>query len=524
MARIIDTALLSPEGYPDADGRIRSLSENHNDWVYNGLDCAVTLEIRNTLLQQLDPITRKTYNFSLALQGPIFEMSLRGLLVDKARRAEVLAKYRNQLMQIGTQLDAIINDGIGLSLNWRSNAQLKKLFYDVMSLPPVRKRDANGAMSPTVNREALEKLTQYMMAEPLCNRILLLRDIDKKRSFLETELDADSRMRSNYNIAGTNTGRLSSAVSDFGTGTNSQNVDRDLRSVFVADKGMKLGNLDLEQADARNVGAINWNLFVGSHGEDFAGAYLNACESGDLHTTVCRMAWHDLNWADDAKANKVVAEAIAYRNDSYRQLAKKLGHGTNYYGTPPTMARHTKVDRKIIEEFQARYFRGFPAIPAWHEWVKSELKSTHQLTTLMGRRRSFFGRAEEASTLREAIAFAPQSMTADEVDTGLLRLFRANRVQLLAQVHDSILIQYPEEQEDEIIPWAIDLMKVTIPLTKGREFHVPVDAKVGWNWGDTTFEKDGKTVKENPDGLMKYKGHDPRKRTEKVPLDIRSLL
>lgn len=101
-------------------------------------------------------------------------------------------------------------------------------------------------------------------------------------------------------------------------------------------------------------------------------------------------------------------------------------------------------------------------------------------------------------------------MTADQIDTGLIRLFKANKVHLLLQVHDSILIQFPEEQEDEILPWAMEQLKVHIPLAKGRDFHVPVDAKVGYNWGE--FHE---TL--NPDGLIKWKGHDSRTRTPARP-------
>jgi len=293
-------------------------------------------------------------------------------------------------------------------------------------------------------------------------------------------------------------------MSDFGTGTNLQNVDRDLRSIFIADKGMKYANLDLEQADSRNVGAICWNNFHASRGEAFATTYLDACESGDLHTTVCKMAWRELDWTGDGH-DRQVAEATAYRNLSYRDLAKRLGHGTNYFGTPPTMAKHSKVEVGVIEQFQRNYFAAFQCIPAWHEWVGRELKESSALTTLLGRRRYFFGRPADAKNLRDAIAYSPQSMTADEIDTGIIRLWRAQRVQLLLQVHDNVLFQFPEEQEDEIIPWAVEQLRLDIPLTADRSYHVPVGVKTGWNGGDFG--------KANPDGLKKWEGGDDRTRS-----------
>lgn len=514
--RIIRTDLLTPD---------TPMSQNENDWVYNGLDCMVTLEVYHKTSSYLSNMTAGTYQFSRDLQGPVLEMTMRGVLIDKQRRQEVLSLYKSQIAFVANQLDMIIRDGIGLNtINWRSTTQLKQLMYGVLGLQPVRKRNAQGVFVPTVNREALEKLSGYFIAEPICNRLLLLRDLEKKRQFLETQLDDDGRIRTNFNIAGTNTGRLASAMSDYGTGGNLQNVDRELRSVFIADKGMKFCNLDLEQADARNYGAICWNDFVHTLGESTAGAYLDACESGDLHTRVCKMAWKTLDWGDDPQAFRAVADRIAYRSFSYRDLAKKLGHGTNFYGQPPTMAKHTKVERSLIEQFQREYFKGFPVIQERFKRVRQSLVDDGFLVSLFGRRRGFFGRPNDDATLREAIAYDPQSSTADEIDTGLIRLFTSGRVQLLIQVHDSILFQFPEEEENEIVPWALELLKVKLQLEKGREFYVPTEAKVGWNWGDVVNwtkedfgqgkckEADIGKVKENPDGLIKWKGGDLRKR------------
>ena len=502
------------------EAAIASLTSDQNEWVYNALDCCVTLEVFKALESQIDNIAKNTYEFSKSLQAPVLEMTTRGLLVDLGRKAEVAIEFQQKLDRIQTNFDRIITEGLGIGkINWNSPAQLKYLFYEVLGIKPRFKRNANGQRVPTVDRDTLEKIQSDFFAEPLAMHILALRDVGKKLSWLRTPLDKDNRFRFGINIAGTNTGRFSSSISDLGTGNNVQNIDRSLRSVFIADKGMKLCNVDLEQGDARNVAAICWNTFYTSHGEEFAGSYMRACESGDLHTTVSKLIWTDLAWTGDAAGDKKVAEQLFYRQDSYRQMAKKGGHGTNYYGTAPTMAMHLKMPRSIIREFQVNYFSAFPVIGQadhandydnWHNYVKQQLKERQQITTLMGRRRYFFGRPTEDETIRAAIAYEPQSLTADEINTGLLRLFRAGKFQLLAQVHDSILLQYPEELEDQLIPEILNLLKVKIELAGGKEFFVPVEAKTGWNWGDLS--------ETNPDGLKKYKGTDTRKRVRSATI------
>lgn len=499
MAQIINTAELTPQS---------ALSADESHWVYNGLDCCVTADVFQNIHPHLDPTSSTIYDFSRDLQAPVLEMMMRGLLVNQRKKHEVLRDMREKVMMLEANLTTLIEEGIGVkNINWRSPTQLNNLLYDVMGLPEVKKRNANGVFTRTSNREAIEKLSINFIAEPICNHLLLLRDLGKSIGFLETGIDPDGRMRSNLNIAGTNTGRFASSASDFGTGTNLQNVTSSLRSVFVADPGMKFANLDLEQADSRNVGALCWNTFVDhpDWNERLAGAYLDACEGGDLHTTVCKMASPNLGWGD-GRTDREIADQKAYRNKSYRDNSKVLGHGSNYLGTPITMAKHSKLPISLVKDFQINYFAAFPCIPAWHQTIFYALEHFAHLTTPFSRRRFFFGRPKDAATRREAVAYQPQSMTADEINQGILRLWRANKVQLLMQVHDSILFQYPEEQENEIIPWALKTLKTHLTLKKGRNFVVPTEAMTGWNWG---YHSD-----DNPDGLKKWKGEDNRVRQE----------
>lgn len=210
--------------------------------------------------------------------------------------------------------------------------QVKALMYDWLGLPEKKKRNSAGVYAPAVDRDSLEQLSQqYFIAEPFVRHILLSRDLHKQIVTLRTPLSPEGRYRTSLSIAGTKTGRLASSASDFADGNNLQNSDKRMKVIFIADPGKKFCNVDLEQADARNVGAMTWNLFP-----EYDGSLrlLDAAESGDLHTRVCRMCWTELPWTGNAKADREIADQKAYRNDSYRDLAKKLGHGTNFNGQP----------------------------------------------------------------------------------------------------------------------------------------------------------------------------------------------
>lgn len=501
------------------------LTPDQASWIYNGLDCAVTLEAFQNISENFDNINSRTYDLERRLQAPVLDMNMAGLLVD--RHALVNAQTTLESKRAGLELlaEEFLRDGYGVKWDWNSEkkfwnspAQMKWFFYEYLRLPVQRKRNVNGQMVPTTDRNALEKLSQYFVAAPFVNVLLHIRDVTKRLQFFKTEIDPDGYIRTNYNIAGTVTGRFSSAYTAFGTGRNLQNLDPIIKRVCCAANGNVLVELDLEQADSRNVGAACWNKFLSSHGPEFAGSYLDACEGGDLHTIVTRMARPDLGWPDDPALHRAIADAVAYRDYSYRDLSKKLGHGSNYYGKPPTMASHAKIPVPLAAEFQRNYFGAFPCIPEGHRQTEAQLRETGSITTIMGRRRFFFGRLDDEKTLRDAIAFEGQGATADEMNEGLIKLHEGRklfpRFQLRAQVHDSAMFEVAEEAVHEAVAWAKEALKVKIILEGDREFTVPTDAKVGYNWGPSGFDKTlNKEI--NPDGMQKWKGQ--HKRTRQNP-------
>jgi DNA polymerase-1 len=481
--------------YKTSEIKPADLAQAEKDLVYNGLDCAITAEVLEVLLRQLDPTTAKTYRFSCSLQAPVLDMRLRGIRVDTARRDAVVEMYYNRLDRLEHNLDRIVLEGVGMAdFNWRSTASLKELFYDRLRIPVIRYQGR-----PTVNRGALERMELYGVAKPIVRHLEAMRDVGKKISMLSTEIDADHRMRTSYNIGGTTTGRLSSSFSEFGTGTNLQNIEESLRSVFVADPGHKLAYFDAEQGESRVVGAIEGNLFG-----DWR--YLNACEGGDLHTNVAQLVWPDLPWTSDPGANRKRAEQPYYRHYDRRFMCKKIGHGSNYGGKPRTLGNQAHVEQDLIEDFQPKYFAAFPAHQRWHAHVEGQIRRSGYLISLTGRKRCFWGRRDDPAVLREAIAFDPQGSLADILNRGMLKVWEANQCQLLMQIHDAILFQYPQEAEDEIIPLVLDQLRYPIQLEGRREFTIPYEVKTGWNWGKYHGTS-------NPDGLKAWAGGDKRRRT-----------
>jgi DNA polymerase I-like protein with 3'-5' exonuclease and polymerase domains len=102
---------------------------------------------------------------------------------------------------------------------------MKEFFYDDLGVQVVLHRKTK---KPTLDDEALQKIGKK---NPLLQPLLDL--IAEKRSlgvFLSTfclmPLDSDMRMRTYYNVAGTETFRLNSGENAFGSGGNLQNIPK----------------------------------------------------------------------------------------------------------------------------------------------------------------------------------------------------------------------------------------------------------------------------------------------------------
>jgi DNA polymerase-1 len=481
-------------------------------WIYNALDNCITFEVHDKLQSHPGGFA---YDMARTMQGPALTLANRGIRVNLPERDRLITELSAQAVKYEHFFSRLTGESFGTSANPRSPDQLKQLFYKTLGFPEITTYDRlTKKRKVTTNRDALEKLLQQPRAVPFVKLILAIRDNAKKLQVLKSGIRSNGRLHCSYHVAGTETGRWSSSESVFYDGTNLQNITDEMRRIFVPDPGKKLCQLDLAQAESVVVGFLS--------GDE---AYKNAIRSGDLHTYVCRLVWPDLPWTGDNKADRKIAEQKYYRNYSYRDLAKRGGHGSNYGGSPSVLAIHLKVSLAVAERFQAAYFKAFPGIRRWHNSIQQQLAVKRYIDTPLGRRCHFPGRPSDSSVIKSAIAYSPQSTIGDVLNYGLYKVWQAydylgtNEIQLLLQVHDAIVFQYDPAQEAEIIP-RVQRMLATPILINGDVAEIKSDAQVGWNWGKVKTSDEGATT--NGYGLVDYKGADARVAPQEVsPLDRR---
>lgn len=501
-----------------AEGPPSGLSNYETEQIYNGLDCMVTLEVAKELRSEVaaDLYARTTYAREMGKYGVCTVMSLSGLYVNPVRRAELIQAMEKSRADAERRFMRLVA-GFEWFKNIRSPEQLKRLFYEELGVKQINDPKTGN---PTVNLGALEKIQKHSPAVgTLCAVLRAYREFKKPLEALKSTI-VNNRMRTFYSPVATETGRWSSTKSAFGDGDNLQNWKKSLREIFSVERPRrKKFSVDLKQAEARIVAYLS--------GDE---QYIQVCESSDLHTGTCKMAWPEVDWPDDPKAAKELADAPGfYRHFSRRDLSKRFGHGSNYAGSAYGIAAAVGgVEPRLVEEFQERYFSAFPGIAAWHDWVAEQIQLNKFLVTPFLRRRWFLNRVTDLSTIKEAIAYVPQSTDTDYLDHALIRFWRfcqeqacddlqrdlhADGIRIERQDHDSFGGEFPEEQEALVRSLLDRAFSFSVPVKdingRTRNLVLPIEVKFGWNYAEAYFNKSTQQWV-NEFGLMEYAGEDTR--------------
>ncbi len=487
-------------------------------WAYNVFDCCTTAGVLEALLPKLTPVTARTYAFERACQAPAMSMMRRGILVDGLGLSRALASVGRDLKQeardinkmpqvsvwdgkdleTGTCLKSTRKDGRHkwprgvtdaeracetcgkprvkpLAFNPGSWRNVWRLLYDLHGITPQR----NKKRDFSVDEECIERIgRKWPDFYKLTQALTAYKGTQKQLGFLKSPLSPAGRMCHTASVGQAWTGRWSATQNPYRIGTNVQNIAEKNRRIFIANPGMKLGYFDLEQSDSRVVAY--------DAGDE---AYIMAHETGNVHVMAARIFWPDLDWTGDAGDDKTFAKGTPVPWDpdhSYYDIAKNNQHALNFGSSPHGLAARTHEPLAGATKAYERYFTWAPKLKARQQEIIAQVKETGVLTNPLGRRCQFFGRPDDAHTSRQALSFIPQSMTADVLNLGLWLCWNDLDpwfIHLLAQVHDAILFQFPEDREDVITASVLDRMRIEVPMRDGRIMVIPVDPATGMNWG-----------------------------------------
>lgn len=425
-------------------------------WKYNGTDCVRTREVGEESAATIAKLGMQEVDaFQQEFFWPVLQCMQRGIAVDKRLRL----KFREELEEELADREQYFIDVLGHPLNPKSPLQMTKLFYEDLKQKPIYSRATKTSPSHlTCNDEALTQIAlREPLLRPLIQRIAEYRSLGVFLStFVNAPLDVDGRMRTSYNICGTETFRFSSSENAFGSGTNLQNVPKggedddsglvlpNVRKIFVPDPGYELFDKDLSKADLR---IVTWEA-----DEPEMKAMLK--EGKDPYVEIAREFYKD---PTIKKTREDGSEDPRYRT------FKSFAHGTHYLGTPYGLAGRLGLTVHVAERTQRWYLGRMQRIAAWQREFCEALVSRRYVENIFGYRRYYFGRVDEA-TCREAIAWLPQSTVALYINRIWMNIYkRYPHIWILLQVHDSLVGQYPIHRREECLKQLDEASQIVLP-------------------------------------------------------------
>ena len=236
-----------------------------------------------------------------------------------------------------------------------------------------------------------------------------------------------------------------------------------IRKLFLPDPGYTIFDCDLSGADAQ---VVAWEAEDAPLKEAFRRGL-------KVHIMNCRDMFSDrvVGWSDEA-----IKESPLYKQN------KQAVHATNYGSSARTLAQILGWTVIETERFQSRWFAAHPGIRAWHRRTELQLRTSRMVTNQFGYRRVYFDRID--ALLPEALAWVPQSTVALVCFHGALALRRhIPSLQLLVQVHDSLVFQIPSRLVTATLPDVRRLLHTAVPYPDPLTIPWGLAASTK-SWGD----------------------------------------
>ena len=349
----------------------------------------------------------------------------------------------------------------GREFNLNSTVQLREILFGERGLAPVKKTKTGFS----TDAQSLEKLRDQW--PEFINPLLEYREFEKLRSTygegLLAEVAADGRIHATFNQTVARTGRLSSDQPNLHNIPVRSEEGRQFRKAFVAAPGSVLLIADYNQIELRCIAHL---------AED--PGLIDAFTGGE-----------DIHNATAARVFGVDPVSVTLEQ---RSKAKMVSYGLAYGMEAYGLAQRLNIPRAEAAEILNAYFAAFPNVNAYMEQTVKQAKARGYTETLFGRRRPIpdlqsGNFSVRAAAERQAMNAGIQGLAADIFKVALVRLDAALELTTLAsrvvlQVHDEILVEAPEAEQDALRSLMIDTMR------GAAELRVPLEVNMssGRTW------------------------------------------
>ena len=420
--------------------------------------CSAISALREELEQQLreKSLWGLFTEVELPLCRVLAEMELAGFRVDSRE----LTNFGQMLSEKTVQLERQIYAAAGTQFNINSPKQLGKVLFEDLQLPHGKKTKTGWS----TNAEVLDKLRWQ---HPVVADVLQYRQYSKLKSTyadgLLKVIDPDGRIRTNFQMTVTATGRLSSTEPNLQNIPTRTALGSEMRRMFVADEGCVLVDADYSQIELR--------LLAHMAGD---GVMQQAFLSGaDFHSVTAANVFH------------VPPEEVT---PQMRSGAKAVNFGIVYGISAFSLSQDIGVTVAEAKDYMDRYFATYTGVHQYMERVVERAREQGYVETLLHRRRDLPELKSSNFNLRAfgervALNMPIQGTAADIIKLAMVRVHRRLReenlrAKLIMQVHDELIVECPAEEAQRVERLLAEEMEGVMTLS------VPLiaDAHSGKNW------------------------------------------
>ena len=392
----------------------------------------------------------------LPLCRVLAEMELAGCRVD----ARALADFSENLSRRAAELEQKIYDMAGETFNINSPKQLGEILFGKLGLPHGKKTKTGWS----TNADVLEKLRYEA---PIVGMVLEYRQFTKLKSTyaegLLKAIDPDGRVRTNFQMTVTATGRLSSTEPNLQNIPTRTDLGSEIRRMFVPADGCVLVDADYSQIELR--------ILAHMAGDDgMREAFLSG---GDFHAETAAKVFH-VERAD------VTPEM--------RRSAKAVNFGIVYGISAFSLSQDIGVSVAEAKAYMEAYFATFPGVRQYMDAVVEKAKETGYVETLLHRRRDLPELKSSNFNLRSfgervALNMPVQGTAADVMKLAMVAVHKRLKkekmqAKLVLQVHDELIVECPESEAEAVAKLLEEEMEHVVHLS------VPLTAEAHWgrNW------------------------------------------
>ncbi|MGB9677259.1 MAG: DNA polymerase [Candidatus Ratteibacteria bacterium] len=407
------------------------------------------------------------YDLFKEIEIPLIEviawMEINGIKVDIEYLLQLKKKFEDEIEEIRNKIFSLA----GEVFNLNSPSQVAEILFEKLKLPIIKKTKTGYATDISVLKELsnIHPVPHYLLAYRELYKIKSTY-IDGIQPFIN---EKTGRIHPVFSQISTTSGRLTCS------NPNLQNLPIKtqkgglVRKIFCADEKFCFYSFDYNQIELRVLAHFSEDPVL-----------IDAFENNkDIHNETAQLI---------LSSESLFSPLNLENLEEKRRIAKTINFGIIYGISPYGLSKELGISVEEASLFIKKYFEKFGKVKEYIEKVIEEAEKKGYVETLLKRRRYIpelksSNRNEKEFGKRVAINMPIQGTAAEIIKVAMNKIYRKFREEnlkskLVLQIHDELLFEVDEDEEEIVKEIVINAMKNSISL----KVPIKVDVKKGKNF------------------------------------------